>query len=280
MQSMNNEILVKKKSGDLVAFDVNKLHESLRRVGASNDLIDRVIKETELYIQNGMSTHKIYKKAYSILSKLSNRSAGKYRLKRAIMELGPTGYPFEHFVGAIIKSQGFEVEVGQIIEGNCVTHEVDVVAENENKIIVVECKFHREGNRKSDVKVPLYIRSRFNDIQNRWENEEKIGSRKYEPWVVTNTRFTKDAEKYGKCSGLRLVSWDYPSGNSLRDMIDKAGLHPITSLQNLTKKEKQKLVENGIVLCREITEQALIKAYIKINKIKKVLQEAKDLVEL
>ena len=280
MQPMNNEILVKKKSGDLVVFDTSKLRESLRRVGADNTMIDRVIKETELYIQNGMSTHKIYKKAYSILRKLSNRSAGKYRLKRAIMELGPTGYPFEHFVGSIIKSQGFEVEVGQIIEGNCVTHEVDVVAENENKIIVVECKFHREGNRKSDVKVPLYIRSRFNDIQNRWENEGKIGSRKYEPWVVTNTRFTQDAEKYGKCSGLKLVSWDYPNGNSLRDMIDRAGLHPITSLQNLTKREKQKLVENGIVLCREITKQALIKSYVKPNKISKVMQEVRELVEL
>ena len=277
---MKKELLVKKKSGDLVEFDKNKLRQSLKRVGASNIMIDRVIQETELFIQNGMSTHKIYKKAYSILRKLSNRSAGKYRLKRAIMELGPTGYPFEHFVGAIIKSQGFEVEVGQLIEGNCVTHEVDVVAHNREKLIVVECKFHREGNRKSDVKVPLYIRSRFNDIESKWKNEGRIGNRKYEPWVVTNTRFTKDAEKYGKCSGLKLVSWDYPNGNSLRDMIDNAGLHPITSMQNITKREKQALIEKGIVLCREITEQALIKAYIKPNKIKKVMQEARELVEL
>jgi len=280
MQSIKKELLVKKKSGDLVEFDAAKLRVSLKRVGANNVIIDRVIQETELFIQNGMSTHKIYKKAYSILKKLSNKSAGKYRLKRAIMELGPTGYPFEHFVGAIIKAQGFEVETGVIVEGNCVTHEVDVVAHNKGKLIVVECKFHREGNRKSDVKVPLYIRSRFNDIENKWKNEGKIGSRTYEPWVVTNTRFTKDAEQYGKCSGLKLVSWDYPNGNSLRDMIDNAGLHPITSLQNLTKSEKQKLVESGIVLCREITEQDLIKAYIKANKIKKILQEAKDLVEL
>ncbi len=277
---MDKQLLVLKKSGDLVEFDVNKLRLSMKRVGASNTLIEKVIHETELYVQNGMSTHKIYKKAYSILSKLSNRSAGKYRLKKAIMDLGPTGFPFEHFVGAIIKSQGFNVKTGQIIEGKCVTHEVDVVADNDNTLIVVECKFHREGNRKSDVKVPLYIRSRFNDIKSQWIAEGKIGNKDYQAWVVTNTRFTSDAEKYGKCSGLKLVSWDYPNGNSLRDMIDTAGLHPITSLQYLTKKEKQILIEKGIVLCREITKNALIMAYVKPNKIKKVLQEARELVEL
>ena len=277
---MEKEILITKKSGDVVKFDVEKLKESLRRVGANSDLIERVVSETELYIQSGMSTHKVYKKAYNILSKISNRSAGKYRLKKAIMELGPTGYPFEHFVGAIIKSQGFNVAVGQIIEGNCVTHEVDVVANNDDTLIVVECKFHREGNRKSDVKVPLYIRSRFNDIKNRWEAEGKIGNKKYEAWVVTNTRFTNDAEKYGKCSGLKLISWDYPNGNSLRELIDRAGLHPITSLKSITNKEKQSLIENGVVLCREVNERELLKAYIKPSKLKKVLQEAMDLVEL
>ena len=50
---------------------------------------------------------------------------------------------------------------------------------------------------------------------------------------------------------------------------ENAGLHPITSLQNLTKSEKQKLIESGIVLCREITEQDLI-ADIKTGKAKEI----------
>jgi len=277
---MNKEVIITKNSGETAIFDVDKLRTSLRRVNATDIIIEKVISETEMYIHSGMSTHKIYKKAYSILSKLSNRSAGKYRLKKAIAELGPTGYPFEHFVGAIIRSQGFSSETGQIIEGKCVTHEVDVVAENSDTVIVVECKFHRGGNRKSDVKVPLYIRSRFNDIEAKWDKDGIIGNRKFEAWIVTNTRFTQDAEKYGKCSGLKLVSWDYPNGNSLRDMVDRAGLHPITSLKSLTAKEKHILINKDIVLCREITEQVLMKAYIKTNKIKRILQEVKELVEL
>ena len=127
------------------------------------------------------------------------KNAGKYRLKNAIMELGPTGYPFEHFVGAILRTQGYKVKVGVLIDGKCVQHEVDVVAEKDNKIIVVECKFHRSAGKKSDVKIPLYIRSRFNDIYDKWSADGTLGDKEYEGWLVTNTHFTTDAEKYGKC---------------------------------------------------------------------------------
>lgn len=281
LQILNNmsQILVTKKSGDQVLFEEDKLRKSLERSGADPDTIARVIDELLLYINNGMSTHKVYKKAYSILSKISHRTAGRYRLKSAIMELGPTGFPFEKFVGAIIENQGFDANTGIIVEGKCVTHEVDVVAENNDKIIVVECKFHREGNRKSDVKVPLYIRSRFNDIYEQWEKEDRIKGRKFEGWVVTNTRFTLDAEKFGKCSGLKLVAWDYPNENSLKNMIDKSGLHPLTSLRSLSKKEKEYVLEQGIVLCKELSEDILLKSGIPSNKIKKVLFEAKNLTD-
>ncbi|HLR91356.1 MAG TPA: hypothetical protein VK040_10390 [Balneolaceae bacterium] len=70
--------------------------------------------------------------------------------------------------------------------------------------------------------------------------------------VYTNTRFTSDAIQYGKCVGLLLTSWDYPRGNGLKDRIDKSGLHPLTALTTLTKAEKTKLLDEGIVLCKEL----------------------------
>lgn len=271
---------ITKKSGEQVLFEESKLRLSLEGSGADQQIIDKVIEELYSYAKDGMSTHKVYKIAYSILVKLSNRTAGRYRLKNAIMELGPTGYPFEKFVGALIKSQGFEIDTGQIINGRCVQHEVDVVAENEEKLIVVECKFHQEGKSKSDVKVPMYISSRFDDIFNQWKKEGKIRGRKYEGWVVTNTRFTGDAEKFGKCKGLKLLSWDYPSGNSLKNIIDKSGLHPLTSIKSLTRKEKKNILDQGAVLCKELTEELLVKSNINSRKIKKILLEAKNICEL
>ncbi|MCK5846643.1 MAG: restriction endonuclease [Bacteroidales bacterium] len=273
-------IKIVKNSGELEIFDELKLRSSMMRSGANSSTIDKVINELEFYLHDGISSHKVYKKAYSILGRISMKDAGKYRLKKAILELGPTGYPFEQFMGAILKTQGYSVKVGVLIDGKCVTHEVDVVAENDDKIIVVECKYHRTSSTKSDVKVPLYIRSRFNDIYDKWSQDGTLGNKKYEAWVVTNTRFTSDAERYGKCSGLILKSWNYPYNSSLKDMIDAAGLHPITSLRTLSRKDKKSLLDQGVVLCREISKEVLLKSNIKRNKIDKVIEEAKILTEL
>ena len=274
------KFIITKKTGEQVDFEENKLRVSLSSSGADDVIIEKVLEELYLYAHDGMSTHKLYKKAYSILVKLSHRSAGRYRLKNAMLELGPTGYPFERFVGKLIKHQGFETSVGQMIYGKCVKHEVDVVAENKDKIIVVECKFHQDGKGKSDVKIPMYIRSRFNDINNKWKIEDKIKGREFEGWLVTNTRFTVDAEVFGTCSGLKLLSWDYPKGNSLKDMIDRSGLHPLTGLKSLTKKEKLGLLDQEIVLCKEITRELLLNIHVNSRKIKRVLLEARRVCEI
>ena len=270
---------ITKKSGHQVMFDESKLRLSLEGSGASLELINKVIEELYLTAHDGMSTHKVYKKAYSILVKLSHRTAGRYRLKNAIMELGPTGYPFEKFVGALIRNQGYKTTTGEIISGKCVNHEVDVVAENNSKLIVVECKFHHQGKGKSDVKIPMYIRSRFNDIFSQWQSEGKLKGRKFEGWLVTNTRFTEDAERFGKCSGLKLLSWDYPKGNSLKDMVDVSGLHPLTSLKSLTSKEKIHILEQGVVLCKELTEEILLRSNVNRRKFSRILEEARLISE-
>jgi len=181
-------------------------------------------------------------------------------------------------VGKLIEFMEYDAEVGVIVQGKCVQHEVDVVAESAEKRIIVECKYHREAGRKSDVKVAMYIRSRFTDIENAWKEAGKLDHQELEGWLVTNTRFTEDALSFGNCSGLKLISWDYPEVGSLRQRIDHAGLHPITSLHSMTKKEKQYILDGGLVLCRELTEEILAKYGIRATKIKKIMEEARDLI--
>jgi len=277
-QKTMNKILITKKSGEKVPFEERKLINSLRRSGASDADVQKVLEALDSQLVDGMSTHKIYQKAYALLKTKSHKVAGRYRLKKAIMELGPTGYPFERFVGKLIEFMEYDTKVGVIVQGKCVSHEVDVVAESKQKRIIVECKYHREGNRKSDVKVAMYIRSRFYDIENAWKEEGKLDHQELEGWLVTNTRFTADALTYGNCAGLKLISWDYPEIGSLRQRIDHAGLHPITSLHNMTKKEKQYILDEGLVLCRELTEEVLAKYGIRAPKIRKIMEEAKNLI--
>ena len=271
------QIEIKKKSGEKALFDPDKLRQSLRRAGASSADIEIILKLVEEKIFDGISTHKLYQMAYAILRKTSNRAAGRYRIKKAILQLGPTGYPFEHFIGELLKYQGYEVKVGVMVQGNCVQHEVDVVAQKGNTRHMIECKFHSDTSRKSDVKVALYIHSRFLDVKKQWEKSPEENIKNYKGWVVTNTRFTEDALQYGKCAGLNLLSWNYPPRRSLREIVDESGLHPITALQSITVKQKQEIMKNGIVLCRNITKEALLNIGVNSGKINGILKEASDL---
>jgi len=272
------DIKVRKSNGDLVRFDPDKLMQALINSGASFREAEDVAQAVVKRIEDGMKTSKIYRLAYDILRRRSKYVAGRYRLKKAVFDLGPSGYPFEKFVSKLLENQGYKVDINVIGQGRCVTHELDVVARNDEEQLMVECKFHRDKGHKNDVKIPLYIHSRFEDMKAVWQKEDN--SVKYIGMIATNTRFSEDAVNYARCVGMRLVSWDYPAGNSLKDWIDRSGFHPITSLQSLTKTQKQFLLEEGIVLCRELllSRALLQKNGLSHRKIDEILSEASAIV--
>jgi hypothetical protein len=270
---------VTKYSGELEAFDLNKLISSLRRSKADESLVQDIARSIQDKIEDGMTTKKIYQMAFRMLKGKARVSASRYKLKKAIMELGPTGFPFEKFVGAILGREGFDTKVGVIVQGNCVQHEVDVIAQKENKHYMIECKYHSDQGRFCDVKIPLYIHSRFLDVEKQWEQQQGHETKLHQGGVYTNTRFTTDAIQYGTCVGLLLTSWDYPKGNGLKERIDRSGLHPLTSLTTLTKAEKSKLLEKGIVLCKEINENPSLLEQMGIAKQRQqgILEDSEEL---
>lgn len=279
MPQTHNPIRVRKNDGELVPLDLNKLNEALRRSGASEEQIKTVNQQVRKSLYDGIPTKSIYKLAYNILRKVSDHSAGRYRLKKALSQLGPSGYPFEHFVAQLLETEGYTTKTGQLIQGTCVQHEVDVVAEKGNKLIMAECKFHRSEGAKSDVKISLYVRSRFTDIQNKRLEDENNRNIIFEPMLITNTRFTVDAIQYGTCSGLHLLAWDFPAGNGLKERIDRAHLFPITVLKTLTQKEVEQLLNKGIVLCRQISSHPdeLKALNLTDSRLKKLMKEAEAL---
>lgn len=282
MATMNkgNQIITK-ASGETVPFSAEKLRRSLRRAGAGEEVMDSIEKEIGQRLYPGITTKEIYRQAFSMLRKASAHLAAKYKLKKALQELGPSGYPFEKYVGEILKHEGYKTRVGQIVQGHCVQHEVDVIATKDDQHFMIECKFHSEQVRKCDVKIPLYIHSRFLDVEKAWEQRPGHGHKFHQGWVVTNTRFTTDATQYGTCAGLNLVSWDFPKKGSLRERIDGSGLHPITCLTTLTNKEKQLLLDKGIVLCQELCRngQLLKEIGVQPAREKKVMEEARLICE-
>lgn len=276
---MSRPVLIKKASGELAAFDAGKLRESLRRSGAADEVIDAIVAQVENELVEGMTTKTIYRRAYKMLKKGHKPAAAKYKLKRAIMELGPSGYAFERFIGEVLRVQGYRTQVSVLMQGRCVTHEVDVVAEEDGHLFLVECKYHNNTGTKTDVKVPLYIQSRFKDVEERWRDDPKNQHKTLKGWVATNTQFTVDAIAYGECIGLNLLSWDYPKGNGLKDLIDRLALFPLTCLATLTNYEKKQLLEEEVVLSRElVADDRLLKRVVKDpNRANRVLKEINDL---
>lgn len=235
-------IQVKKASGDLEPFSEEKVTSSLLRAGADSALVRAIVTHIKKELYDGMPTRKIYSHIFELLKREQSPSLGRYNLKKAIMELGPTGYPFEKFVGALLHHNGYQVETGVKIRGHCVTHEIDVIAQKDDQHIMVECKFHNQPGTRSDVKVALYVKARFDDLKATFT----------QAWLVTNTKLTIDAIKFGECSGMRLIGWSYPASGSLQDFIERTGLHPVTCLASLSQNQKQTLLSSNIVLCRDI----------------------------
>ncbi len=268
----DKQYLVEKSSGELTAFSELKLTQSLINSGATEEQAHLVLSEVKKHLSNGYSTHKIFRLAFKILKRISRASASKYKLKEGIMELGPAGFAFEKFIAELFKAQGYDVQNGVIVRGRCVQHEIDVIAQKNNNTIFIECKYHNLIHIKCDVKIPLYIRSRYNDIleQSSFEN--------FEGWLVTNTKFTEDAFSYGTCAGLRLMSWDEPKGKGLKTLIDEQKLFPITCLTLLTKEEKEMLLSKGIVLTKQLLKsrhilESVVRSNPRVNNIMKEVSE-------
>ena len=268
-------IYIKKADGTLEPFDTAKLVESLENSGGSSALVQRTVERISDELVSGMSSADIYRHAFDVLRAESMPTATRYSLRRALAELGPNGFPFEKFVADIFKKRKYETLTDQVVKGSCVEHETDVVAWNNEKLIMVEAKFHNEFGLKSDLKVALYVKARFDDIMAAGAIFDYGGKHRplSEGWLITNTKFTEQAIKYGECVGLKMVGWNYPAQGNLHDIIVQEKLHPFTSLATLSNTHKKNLLERGVILCKEITPQILHEAGLVAHETEAVMKE-------
>lgn len=271
---------VKKYSGDIVDFDESKLIKSLINSGASNETARQIIQDINPQFYDGIATKKIYKLAFQKLKRFSNVHAARFSLKNGIMALGPAGFYFEKFMARIFELQGYQTITNVYLDGNCISHELDVVVKKDNHLGIVECKFHGSQGSKTDVKIPMYILSRFNDLNKKthaiFDKNEQISK----CWLITNNKFTSEAIKFGECSGLQLLSWDYPKNISLKDLVNQFNIYPITCLTTLTVAEKEILLLQGILTVYDLVhhDKKFEKLKLSETRMKNVLTESNQLL--
>ncbi len=268
---------VRKTSGETQPFSERKLIRSLRNAGAGRAQARRVVDLLRERTGPPLSTRQLYQAAFSLLRQEGRHLAARYSLKRALLELGPTGFPFERILGELLRRSAYQVRFNQRLQGHCVSHEVDVIATASGKRILAECKYHQDPRKKVDLKVALYVQARALDLARPGRR-----GRSQQFWLVTNTRFTLEAIQYAACAGLTLLSWDHPPGDGLRERISRLGLHPVTCLTRLNKREKQALLAHNIVCGRELLAQPEIlrKIGMEARQAERVLEEVEELIRL
>ena len=275
------EKYVTKWSGQHEVFDEEKIKKSFLNAGADADTANSTLHSIKKKLKNYMRTEDLYRHALNHLNKKQPAAALRYKLRRAVMDLGPTGYIFEKYMAKILREYGFETEVGQFVFGFCVEHEIDVIAAKDGMHYMIECKYHNDVETSSDIKTVLYIHSRFQDIEKACEN----GLNQYnfkEGWLATNTKITSEAVKYANCVKLKIVAWHYPKHENLQYFIENKKLYPVSILSNLTNQQKIVLFDKEIITIQDLLKNTpeSIMEYINTSsdKANRLFEQAKLLL--
>src|SRR6185437_4103792 len=188
-----------KADGSVEIFDPEKLIASLRRAGAGQHTAERITRTLTAPLGSEVRSTELYRKAFAMLGREARPAAARYALRRALLEFGPSGHPFEDFIAQLFKAEGWGVEWRKLIRGKCVTHEVDVYATRGAETLAAELKYHNDAFYKTDVKTALYVKARFDDI---WNCDPHTRNCPIDRgMLITNTKFTSQAVEYAMCSG-------------------------------------------------------------------------------
>lgn len=244
--------------GEREPFSFGKVYESARRAGASSLLARRIAKEIKARAYPGIKTRQVYAWVKGSLKRENEGAAIRFSLKKAIQKMGPTGFPFEKYIGAIFRNFGFNVKLNQHLQGRCLKYEIDFLAENKKFLYVGECKY-RQSLEKGKVHsyAALANYARFLDLKDGFLNQKKFKDLEIKSILVTEGRFTKDTLNFCRCRKVELLGWRYPGDKGLEHLIESRGLYPITILPSLRLNMAKFFISKGIILVRQFQKLKL-----------------------
>jgi len=279
---MTTSPVIVKADGSRETFDPERLVISLERAGAGAHTAAHIAEVITSTVLPGASSKEIYTRAFTLLRKEGRPVAARYALRRALLELGPSGHPFEDFMSHVYRKEGWHVETRKILKGKCVSHEIDFYASHaeQNEFLAAELKYHNDPSYKTDLKIALYVKSRFDDI---FACDPSVRPCPIDRGIlITNTKFTSEAIAYAECAGVELLGWGYPTDNSLFAHMSRTKVYPITALTGLSHAEKNLLIEHGVIAVDEIVQdrRALDPLHLPPERVGELLAETEGLLAL
>jgi hypothetical protein len=161
---------------------------------------------------------------------------------------------FETFVRILLSENGFEVTGNQILQGSCIEHEVDAIARKDDETFFVEAKHHVGYHTLTGLDESRIAYAVLEDITD-FVNKGKSSFRVNHAMIVTNTRYSEHARRYGDCKNILQIGWDSPKDCSLQSMIERRKLYPLSCLKGLKHDTRIRLVDCGIVIIKQLTEE-------------------------
>lgn len=270
-------VFVTKANGTKQLFDREKVVKTCLRMGASRKTADDVAEKIEKRLYDGISTSKILQMTFRLLREYKPAIQHLLDLRRglSLMDSKPE---FENFVQILLAHNGFEVTPNRLVTGKCVEHEVDAIARKDGITYFVEAKHHINYHALTGLDESRIARAILEDVTEGFELG-KSNLKVDRAMIVTNTRYTEHARRYGKCRGILQIGWSSPTNLSLQNMIEEKNLYPLSCLRGLKSETKTKLVNSGIVLMKQLFEEKpstlARKTGVQQETLKQIIEKAK-----
>ena len=248
-------VYVTKADGTKQLFDREKVVRTCLRMGASRRTADEIAEKVENKLYYGIPTSKILQMTFRLLRKYKPmfRQVVDLRKGLSLMDSKPE---FEMFVQILLAHNGFEVTPNRLVAGKCVTHEVDAIAKKDGVTYFVEAKHHVSYHTPTGLDESRIARAVLEDITEGFELG-KSNLKVDRAMIVTNTKYSEYASRYGKCRNILQIGWSSPANLSLQSMVEEKNLYPLSCLRTLKKENKTKLVNSGIILMKQLFKEKL-----------------------
>ena len=271
--------------GEKELFSFKKAYDSARRVGASRSLAGEIAETVKKEVFPGIKTSAIHGKIRKLLSRNVFNSALRFSLKSGMRQLGPTGFPFEKYIGEVLRESGFRVKINQFLPGLCIrSYEIDFVAERNKTVYVGECKYRNVAGERVHSGDVLENYARFLDIsKGPYFKSKKYQDFRVKTMMVTNTKFTQRSVDYSRCVGIDLLGWRIPKNRGLEYLIEKEKVYPITVLPSLRGHLKDVFVSERMMLAKDVLKieprKFARRFRVPVKPIESLVREAKVLLE-
>jgi Holliday junction resolvase-like predicted endonuclease len=244
---------VTKADGSRQLFDREKVVRTCLRLGVSRRVADEVAGKVEDRVFDGMSTRKVLQLTFRLLRKYKPAVRHLLDLRKGLSLMGSKP-EFERFVQVLLAHNGFEVSSNRILAGRCGAHEVDAIARKDGVTYFVEVKHHVSYHTPTGLDESRIARAILEDVAEGFELG-KTSLRIDRAMLVTNTRFSEHARRYGVCRGILQIGWRSPSDMSLQNLIEEKDLYPLSCLRGLNRENRAKLVNSGVVIMKQLFEE-------------------------